>query len=128
MKKELQNKLYENYPKIFTQKDWPETDTCMCWGICVKDGWYHILDVLCMMIQTYALNKNLNIQATQVKEKFGQLRFYYVGGQGDKYIEGLIAMTSAIATVTCERCGAPGSMQKPKGGSWVEHALCKTCL
>ena len=39
MNAELQNKLFENYPEIFKQKDLPATDTAMCWGICCGDGY-----------------------------------------------------------------------------------------
>lgn len=30
---ELQEKLFEKYPKIFRQKDLSMNETCMCWGI-----------------------------------------------------------------------------------------------
>ena len=33
MKKELQDKLYNDFPKIFKQKDLSMKETCMCWGI-----------------------------------------------------------------------------------------------
>ena len=51
MKKELQNKLYEKYPKIFRQKDLDKTQTAMCWGISCDDGWYNIIDTLCESLQ-----------------------------------------------------------------------------
>jgi hypothetical protein len=51
MKQELQQKLYDKYPKIFRQKDLPMTQTCMCWGIDTNDGWYSLLDTLCSQIQ-----------------------------------------------------------------------------
>ena len=38
------NKLYEKYPKIFGEKDLPASQTCMCWGISVGDGWYWLID------------------------------------------------------------------------------------
>ena len=78
MKTELQNKLFDKYPKIFVQKDL-EIDT--------GDGWYNILDTLCGQIQNLNLLERFNVEATQVKEKFGGLRFYYNGG--DEFIEGL---------------------------------------
>ena len=86
MKVELQNKLFEKYPKIFRQKDLPMQQTCMCWGITCGDGWYNIIDTLCSEIQhhlEYNAERNQGptlVEATQVKEKFGGLRFYYDGG------------------------------------------------
>jgi hypothetical protein len=47
------------------------------------------------------------VVATQVKEKFGTLRFYYDGG--DSVIEGMVYMAESMSGVTCEECGAPGT-------------------
>ena len=95
MKKELEDKLFEKYPKIFRQKDLPMNETCMCWGFECGDGWYNILDILCKQIQWHIdknlkedeLEGNVQVEATQVKEKFGGLRFYYHGG--NDFINGL---------------------------------------
>jgi len=51
MNKELQNKLYNKYPKIFRQKDLSMQETCMNWGIDCDDGWFNLLDCLCSNIQ-----------------------------------------------------------------------------
>jgi hypothetical protein len=61
--------------------------------------------------------------ATQVKEKFGTLRFYYVGG--DDYCDGVMSLADNMSAVTCERCGKPG---KTRNKGWVatlcdEHAI-----
>lgn len=58
------------------------------------------------------------VVATQVKEKFGGLRFYYNGG--DDYIRGVVDMAEEMSYVTCEECGAPGKLRK---GGWV-RTLC----
>ena len=46
------------------------------------------------------------VVVTQVKEKFGTLRFYYNGG--DNYIDALVAMAEGMTARTCEECGNPG--------------------
>jgi hypothetical protein len=46
------------------------------------------------------------VKVTQVKEKFGGLRFYYDGG--DVYIAGLVLMAEQWAIHTCEECGQRG--------------------
>jgi hypothetical protein len=66
--------------------------------------------------------KPRQVVASQVKEKFGTLRFYINGG--DDYIYGLISMAESMSSVTCEICGKPGTVN---GGSWLstrceEHA------
>lgn len=60
------------------------------------------------------------VVVTQVKEKFGTLRFYYEGG--DEYISGLVSMAESMSAVTCEKCGAPG---KQRHGGWI-RTLCDT--
>ena len=51
MKKELQDKLYSKYPKLFGQKDQSMYQTCMCWGLECGSGWYNIIDNACRLIQ-----------------------------------------------------------------------------
>jgi hypothetical protein len=60
------------------------------------------------------------VVATQVKEKFGTLRFYYDGG--NDIIDGMVRMAEAMSEVTCEQCGAPG---EERGGGWIV-TLCDT--
>lgn len=65
------------------------------------------------------------VVVTQIKEKFGTLRFYYHGG--DDYIRGLESMADSMSARICEDCGKPGKL---RSGGWVrtlceEHALAK---
>ena len=143
MKKELQNKLFEKYPKIFRQKDLPAQQTAMCWGISCGDGWFDLIDELCGEIQNRVENINriikndfkvqpktivpvkreyLVCEATQVKEKYGGLRFYVYGG--DEYIEGLISMAESLSYRICTKCGNKSKPQKDRG--WI-YTLCNTC-
>ena len=123
MKKELQNKLFNKYPKIFRQKDLPMTETCMCWGIECGDGWYDILDRLCQRIQDYVDKTGCpQVEATQVKEKFGTLRFYTQGG--DETTESFIDEAEEETEHICELCGSKEDIQPTKG--WI-HYLCPKC-
>lgn len=54
------------------------------------------------------------VVATQVKEKFGSLRFYYSGG--DEAIHNFVFTAECMTYVTCEECGAPGTMSH---GGWM---------
>ena len=50
----------------------------MCWGFSCGDGWYLLIDRLCSSLQWDTdTNKYPQVVATQVKEKYGTLRFYY---------------------------------------------------
>jgi hypothetical protein len=119
--------LYKKYPKIFKQHNLPMTETCMCWGFDCNDGWFWLIDNLCKTIQSYIDdNKHLNIsqvEATQVKEKFGGLRFYYIGG--DKLIEGMVWLAESLSYSMCEKCGSlEGKSEKENG--WIT-TLCDKC-
>lgn len=53
MRKELDNKLCEKYPKIFRDRHAPPNKTCMYWGFDHGDGWYNIIDMMCANIQSH---------------------------------------------------------------------------
>lgn len=126
MKKELQEQLYKKYPLIFQQKDLSMKETCMCWGISCWEGWYFLIDQLCFSIQNYIdQNKHLKIQqvqATQVKEKFGHLCFYYQGG--DDNIGGMVHLAENMSYNICEQCGSTENVGQTTG--WI-YTLCKSC-
>ena len=123
MKQELENKLFESYPKIFVQKDLPMQKTCMCWGISCGDGWYYLLDRLCTKIQNYVNSSHVGqIEAVQVKEKFSGLRFYtnYSDNVVDKFIE----EAELESYNTCEICGTIENVGVTKG--WP-ISCCENC-
>jgi len=77
MKKELELKLVEKYPLIFRDYGGDMRKTCMHWGLACGDGWYDLLETLCKNLDSITKNKDVEVIADQVKEKFGGLRFYY---------------------------------------------------
>ena len=123
MRKELDEALCAKYPEIFRDRNGDMRETAMCWGFECGDGWYNIIDSLCACIKNREYNQKLNkkeffpVVATQVKEKYGSLRFYYTGG--DEYVDGLVSLAEYISEVTCETCGAPGKM---RGHGWYYTA------
>lgn len=132
MKTELQNKLFEKYPKIFRQKDLPMEDTCMCWGIECGDGWYDLINNLCFTLQFNTDNNNNypQVEAVQVKEKFGSLRFYYwISNEGSERhygnIEGRICFAESLSTTICEHCGTNQNVTQTEG--WIS-TVCEDCL
>jgi len=120
---ELEKKLFEKYPKIFAQKDESMQRTAMCWGIECGNGWYWLIDNLCDSIQFHIdHNKALQLEATQVKEKFGSLSFYSIGG--DELIRGMIWFAQSLSRKICENCGTTKDVKSTKG--WI-HNLCPSC-
>ena len=109
--------MEEKYPKMFAQP---------YGGFAVGEGWWPILQALCSNIQHYLNWKNREsevvpqVVVTQIKEKFGGLRFYYDGG--DDRIQGMVSMAESWADKSCEECGAPGTSG---GKGWIK-TLCPT--
>ena len=124
MRKELDQALCAKYPEIFRDRNAPMTQTAMCWGFECGDGWYDLIDLLCSEIQHH-LKHNAEpgtpqFVASQVKEKYGTLRFY--GNGGDAKIDAFIWFAESMSSRLCETCGSPG---KTLDGPWV-RTLCKT--
>ena len=142
MDKVLQDRLFNAFPKIFGEKDLPMQQTCMCWGIDTDDGWFDLLYRLCEHLQwDKDQNKYPQVVATQVKEKYGTLRFYYSleheGFNGKEpetelirkcsQIDGAIQFAEAMTARICETCGTfDGSVGLMSGGGWYK-TLCTVC-
>ena len=127
MKTELQEKLFDKYHKIFRDKDESPMETAICWGIECGDGWYWLIDNLCSTIQRYYDNNGENLGfnqpiATQVKEKYGGLRFYTNGG--DDTIHGMIWLAESLSYSICEKCGSQENVKTTSG--W-NVTLCESC-
>jgi len=126
MKQELDKYLCKVFPKIFAERNLPMQETAMCWGFECGDGWFNIINQLCQNIQHHIDWKNkekevvAQVVVSQVKEKFGTLRFYYSGG--DDTIDGMVSMAESMSGVTCEECGNIG---ESNNGGWIK-VLCET--
>ncbi len=121
MKQELDEALCAKYPEIFANRHGDMQTTAMCWGFDCGDGWYDLIDHLCGEIQHH-LKKNAKpntpqFVASQVKEKFGTLRFY--GSGGDDKIDAFVWFAESFSGRICETCGAPG---KSRGSGWLYTA------
>jgi NADH pyrophosphatase NudC (nudix superfamily) len=74
-----------------------------------------------MFVKTIDRSAYEEFHITQIKEKFGGLRFYYDGGN-DKVFK-LTSKAENKSYKICESCGKPG---KPNGEGWIV-TLCKKC-
>ena len=118
MKQELEEKIFAAGPRLFRQKDLSCMETCMCWGIDCGDGWFALLLEVTRILEWH--NSNLvrdgkpPVEAAQVKEKYGGLRFYL--DNEDDFANGVIRLAELIAEKTCDVCGAPGIIRE---GGWL---------
>jgi len=109
-------------------------------GFCIGEGWWPIVEELCVNIQGHIDWKNktrekllednpydheipeevAQVVVRQIKEKFGGLRFYYEGG--DDEISGMVRMAESWASRSCEDCGVPATKQTR---GWIKNVCDK---
>lgn len=90
----LENGMYSNKPKITS-----------CDFFDVQVGWYPLIKNLIDQLIKLGWDK----QVTQVKEKFGGLRFYINGGSDEIYNK--ITEAEKLSYETCELCGKKGELR-----------------
>lgn len=128
MNKELDDKLCQKYPKIFIDRNADKRSTAMCWGFNCDDGWYWLIDNLCSQLQWDTDNNNKDnnhpqIIASQVKEKFGGLRFYVQEASTEQY--SIINWAESLSYHICENCGSTKNIGRTQG--WIK-TICKECV
>lgn len=89
----------------------------------VGDGWQDI--VVQLHWDLFALDPNY--QVTQIKEKFGGLRYYIEISEGiepetQRRMHELTYRAEEQSLKTCQVCGAPGKLD---GSRWWLRTLCK---
>lgn len=124
------HQLVSKYPKIF--KQYEGNPYFVNWSG-VPAGWLPVIDKLCGAIQSYVDHTSVMDEngewvkpsqptCTQMKEKFGGLRFYT--SNSDDYVEGMIHMAEHICDNTCQDCGSEEDLGVTKG--WIS-VVCRTC-
>lgn len=96
MKKELDEKLCADYPKIFVNRYGDPDKTCMNWGFECDDGWYTLIDALCKNIQHHITQQqearqwaiDYNQMLIDVQRRNDWTSFYIrYDGMGEQYVE-----------------------------------------
>lgn len=94
------------------------------WTFECSDGWFQLLWDLSTKIDAHLKSHpelKKHFSPTQVKEKFGGLRFYFYGG--DEVIDKYVEEAEELSYTICELCGKPG---KPNKEGWIK-TLCPKC-
>ena len=118
MKKELQEKIFNDFPELYRDRLLPDSVSRMCDGICCGNGWYDTIYELSKEIHEFCLKHKLTgdryIRVFQVKQKMGGLRYYIESYELlesiSKELQASITKAEAKAAVTCEVCGKPGKL------------------
>lgn len=104
--------LFEKYPNFLSE---------LVWGFECLDGWNDLLDRLCAKITA----ADPEVKASQVKEKYGTLRFYIDDCKEEAHdaIYEAINDAETESATTCEQCGKPG---KISNDGWI-MVRCEEC-
>lgn len=127
MKAELQKQIVDKCPKLFSYRPEPGAPfLSIVFGMECGDGWFKILDNLCTKLEECINRLPEEAQeyccASQVKEKYGSLRFYMCSSTDE--MEDLISEAEKESTKTCEYCGKPGTIDYDQ--TWLS-CLCEDC-
>lgn len=109
MNEALTQALYTEFRQLYAGRHKPAQESAMCWGFECGDGWYGLLEDLSKELTDYS-RKNLtfHLEATQVKSKFGVLRFHLA--ENSACTDTMIDRARQVAAGTCEITGAPGAL------------------
>ncbi len=109
MNPQLDQLLCGRYPGIFAQRSSPATVSCMGRGFECHDGWFALINDLCARLQAMTdVDGAPQVVAAQVKEKFGELRFYVEYANDVQHA--LIDEAGVRSGAICEVCGEAGVM------------------
>lgn len=109
MKEEFGKKLWEDYPDIFSKK----ITGHRVWMEC-GDGWYDHINTLCATVMLYCKDHNIEPPiASQVKEKYGSLRFYVWSAAIEVF--DIIERFELESQYVCEVCGKRGKVRSVGG-------------
>jgi len=126
MTEHWEKKLIEEFPDFFRMHGGDPHVTCMAFGVCVEQGWFPLLFMLCEKIREEARrDPSVDFRFEQIKEKFGLLRIY--GAGGNQAIYDLISGAEGDSSKVCERCGSTDEVEQlPTQTGWLK-THCKSC-
>ena len=152
MKRKLELKLEHEFPfmsRLITKQIDSEKNLFVMFGCDCDDGWYELLRELCVEITEVYKKRGLepNIIISQVKEKYGTLRFYWFTSfntiETDRDEIDIVAMKEKEeisnfinelhdivskyedkSESVCEKCGKKGKLRDDL--RWT-RTLCKQC-
>lgn len=95
--------IVKKYPRCFSKQSIRSQEL---YGSCIPTGWGNLLDELCSKIEVALAETDAKFSVTQIKEKFGRLRF---GATRLPITEEFINDAIRRSAFTCTACGSLGS-------------------
>lgn len=112
--------LFETYPNLYRLRNDPRQP--ISYGFECGDGWFDIIDRLSDQLEK--TDVRLSSPAVQIKQKFGQLRFYLQNASTADMNRTWEAQLECDRT--CEVCGAQPALNTAVRGYWQVN--CDECL
>jgi hypothetical protein len=104
--------LLRTYPELYQQ----------IYNFACGDGWFLLIEELSAEIYNECKRSGCTCICSDVKEKYGTLRFY-TDASNDK-IDKLVDKAEAESAKICEICGCPGHL---RGNTWFS-TYCDDCM
>lgn len=124
MKQKLDEQLCKDFPLLFKDRTGNMQNTVMCWGFECSDGWEPLIreasEKLEPLIEQYIKDNPEDEHpptSSQVKEKYGTLRWYMAFSTED--MDKIISEAEDKSETTCEICGKSGKL---RGKGWYYTA------
>lgn len=98
----IENDIVKDCPLLFRLYGKSPSKSCLAYGFECNEGWHSAIASACRELETYNNliypKYGVYIQADQIKEKFGTLRFYYsIIIDGNKYVSAICDKLNNIA-------------------------------
>ena len=118
MDEHLDKQLVKDCPNLYRDRNEDMRITAMCWGF-PETGWHDLIRKASVAIEAEIMKMpkedRPNYRATQVKEKFGTLRFYMSATTPE--MDKAIDEAEYASAHTCETWGKEGKLMNNRG--WV---------
>jgi hypothetical protein len=126
MKRELEEKLIKEFPKLFKGSSMNPQQCLMVFGCECDDGWFDLIWDTCKKIRDEAIKANIedHVWFSQIKEKYGALRMSVFSGSEE--IWDILFEAENESMKICEVCGDTKESHCVDYG-WMK-TLCHSCF
>jgi hypothetical protein len=126
MSPDLDAALVRDFPLTFRDRNNPDRDgSPMHYGFCCGDGWEPLIRKGAGKLEPMleAMPESDRPTSSQVKEKFGALRWYWDDPMTTD-MDAIVDFVERESAMTCEECAAYGRLRSRR--AWI-RTLCDAC-
>lgn len=114
MNRQNAESLRGHFPELFRLRPKGPEGSLLPFDFACGDGWYDLIFRLCRELMDHCARTGEAVpEVRQVKEKFGELRFYTPPVSQDMFE--IIGKYCALSRRTCELTGRPGRLCRSQG-------------